>query len=120
MPFGRRRTTPLADPLDLADRQALWRGSLRWSSALVVALFPVVFIVDQRVETALSPVLPGLVVLTLLIILLPLALWEVSARLTRRRGTDRRRFKAERFQQAGRTAFVVALVWFGLWLALGA
>lgn len=121
MPFGRRRTSrTVPDPLELPERQALWRGALRWSAAVVVALFPIIFIVDQRVETPLSPVLPGLVVLALLIILLPLGLWEVAARMMRRREAARRVFKAERFQQTGRTAFVAALVWFGLWLALGA
>lgn len=123
MPF-RRRAPPGPDPgpapLELPERQALWRGARHWSAALVVAVFPVVFIVDQRIETSLSPVLPGLVVLAVFIVLLPLAVWELAARLTRRREPERRRLKAERFQQTGRTAVVVALVWFGLWLALGA
>jgi hypothetical protein len=98
-----------------------WRAARLWTSALVVALFPFLFIVDRVVATRLSPVLPGLAVLLLAILVLPFALMEVSLWRFRRKERDLgwQSRKAARSVHNARTALVIALVWLGLWFAVG-
>lgn len=97
----------------------LWRASKMWTAAIVLALFPCLFIVDRVVETRLSPVLPGLAVLLLLILALPFALVELAARRYRRKDAEWQARHAVRAHQNGRTALVVAAVWVALWFAVG-
>lgn len=111
---------PRDPPMELAERQQVWRGARRWTAAFVVAAFPFIFIIDEAVETALSPVLPGLAVLCLLIVALPPLLAEAGRRVTRHNTATVRVHRVEKFQQTGRTAFILALLWFAIWLSLGA
>ena len=116
-----------ASPEDAALRAArladvvepLWRASRRWTIAVVLALFPFLFIVDNAVELPLSPVLPGLVALLLLILGLPFALAELWTRRYRRKPMDWQTRKAARTAKAGRTAMIVAALWVGAWFAVG-
>lgn len=97
----------------------VWRASRRWTVAVVLALFPFLFIVDRAIETRLSPVLPGLVVLFLLVLVLPFAFTEVVARRYRRRELSWQTKRADRLVQTGRTAMIVAAIWLVLWFAVG-
>lgn len=97
----------------------LWQGARRWTAAVVVALFPILFIVDERVELPLSPVLPGLAMLFLLILGLPFLLMEVAGRRYRRKDREWQAKHSDRFRRNGRTAIIVALVFLGLWFAVG-
>ena len=74
-----------ADAAERAARTAtvlapLWRASKLWTAAVALGLFPFLFIIDRLVEIALSPVLPGLALLLLLILGLPFLLVELSAK----------------------------------------
>jgi hypothetical protein len=97
----------------------LWQGARRWTAAVVVGLFPLLFIVDERVELPLSPVLPGLALLFLLVLGLPFLLIEVASRRYRRKDAEWQAKRADRFRRSGRTAVIVALVLLGLWFAVG-
>src|SRR5688572_30634630 len=66
----------------------LWRASKQWSAAIVLALFPFLFILDEAVELPLSPVLPGLVVLFVILVALPFLLTEVRVRRYRRKDAE--------------------------------
>lgn len=112
--------SPPPRPFVLTERQQIWRGARRWSAALVVAAFPFLFIIDAAVETRLSPVLPGILVLCLLIVALPPLLSEAARRLALNHSDSARARKVETFMLNGRTALIVAFVWFAAWLALGA
>ena len=96
----------------------LWRAARLWTAAVVLALFPVVFIVDDVVETSLSPVLPGMVVLVLLILGLPFLLAEVSSRRYRRKDLDWQGKRAVRSAHNARSALVLAAVWVVVWFAV--
>lgn len=96
-----------------------WRAARRWTAAVVLALFPLLFIVDRAVETRLSPVLPGLALLLLLLLGLPFVLMEAAARRHRGRDLAWRARKAARSAQNARSALVAAAVWVGLWFAVG-
>lgn len=100
--------------------QLLWRGSRTWTAALVLAAFPLLFVVDQAIETRLSPVLPGLAVLLVLLLGLPFALTELQARRFRRRDLLWQDRRSRRYQQSSRYALGLAAVWLVAWFALGA
>ncbi len=121
---GRVGAVPSEDAALRAARLAdvvepLWRASRRWTVAVVLALFPVLFIVDASVHLPVSPVLPGLVVLLLLILALPFVLAEAGNRRFRRKPLDWQARKASRAAKAGRTAMIVAAVWVAAWFAVG-
>ena len=97
----------------------LWQAARRWTGAIVIFLFPVLFILDESVDLPLSPVIPGLALLFLLILGLPFLIMEVWARRYRRKETDWQVEHAERLKRNGRTALVVSLVVLGLWFAVG-
>ena len=97
----------------------LWRAARAWTAAIVLALFPFLFIVDRVVETRLSPVLPGLAVLLLLILALPFLLIELANRRYRRKDPAWQERHALQATNRGRTAVIVAAVWVGLWFAVG-
>lgn len=109
--------------LEGADRESLdhvWWSSKRWVAAVVIAVFPLIFIIDEAIDPAFSPVLPGLVALALLIILLPLGVMELRWRRLAKKRAQVRRDAALRGRQTAHVAFIVAWVWLLLWLALGA
>lgn len=85
----------------------------------MLAAFPFLFIIDRVVETKLSPVLPGLAVLFLLILVLPFALVELSARRYRRKDLAWQTRRADRSARNGRTAIAIAAAWVVLWFAVG-
>jgi hypothetical protein len=97
----------------------LWRASRQWTAALVLAAFPLLFILDEAATFSLSPVLPGLAVSVLLIILLPFLLVEVRARRYRRKDVDWQARHAAKAVSTSRAALVVAGVWVLLWFAVG-
>lgn len=120
MPEEEARRRAAEKAARLADVVApQWRAARRWTAALVLALFPVLFIVDRSVETRLSPVLPGLAGLLLLLLLLPFVLMEVAARRHRGKDLAWRTRKAARSAQNACSALVAAAVWVGLWFAVG-
>ncbi len=98
----------------------LWWSSKRWVAAAVVAVFPLVFIIDEAVDLAFSPVLPSILALALLVILLPFGVMELRWRRLAKKNAQKRHDTALRGRQSANAAFVVAIVWFLLWLALGA
>lgn len=97
----------------------LWRAARLWTAALVLALFPVLFIVDRAIETPLSPVLPGLAFFFLLIVGLPFLFLELAQRRYRRKDLAWQALHAARWAQNGRAALVLAGVWLALWFAVG-
>jgi hypothetical protein len=97
----------------------LWKSARRWSAAIALALFPVLFIVDVRVETSLSPVLPGLVGLAVLILLLPFLLMELQILRFRRKDAAWQARKVLRSTGISRTAFWVSATWVIVWFAVG-
>jgi hypothetical protein len=97
----------------------LWKASKQWSAALVLALFPFLFILDEAVELPLSPVLPGLVALFALLIVLPFLLTEVRVRRYRRKDAAWQVRHAAKSARSSRSAMVAALVWVLVWFAVG-
>src|SRR5688572_33251352 len=97
----------------------LWRASKLWSAALVLALFPFLFILDEAVELPLSPVIPGLVLLFVLLVGLPFALTEVRVRRFRRKDAEWQVRQAAKALRSSRSAAVAALVWTIVWFAVG-
>ena len=97
----------------------LWRASKQWSAALVLALFPFLFILDEAVELPLSPVLPGLVALFVLLIVLPFLLTEMRVRRYRRKDAEWQVRHAAKSARSSRSAMVAALVWVLVWFAVG-
>jgi hypothetical protein len=97
----------------------LWRASKQWSAALVLALFPFLFILDEAVELPLSPVLPGLVVLFVLLVALPFLLTEARVRRYRRKDAEWQVRHAAKAARSSRSAMVAALVWVLVWFAVG-
>ncbi len=106
-------------PKPLAAPQLLWRASRRWTTALVVALFPLLFILDKRTDAAFSPVLPGLVTLVALILAVPFLLTELFGRLHRKKEPTVRERKAVQLDQWGNLARIMAFLVFLAWLAWG-
>lgn len=108
-----------ADPgRDYLDH--LWWSSKRWVAAFVVAVFPLVFIIDEAVDLAFSPVLPGIVALAVLVVLLPFGVMELRWRRLAKANAQKRHDTALRGRQTANAAFVVAVAWLLIWLALGA
>ena len=97
----------------------LWKASRQWTAAIVLALFPFLFILDEAVELPVSPVLPGLVVLVLLILVLPFALVEVRARRFRRKDPEWQARAALKAVGVSRAALGIAAVWLLVWFAVG-
>jgi uncharacterized membrane protein len=100
------------------DRSFLWRSSVRYVAAVVVALFPFLFYLDDAVRWPLSPMLPGLGILFLIAVAAPLAVTEIRARRVRRSETH----EAARLLRSANTSWAalgIALIWFALWLAGG-
>jgi hypothetical protein len=97
----------------------LWKASRQWTTALVLALFPFLFILDEAVELPLSPVLPGLALLLLLFIGLPFLLVESLARRYRRKDATWQGRRALKAVNVSRSALVAALVWLLVWFAVG-
>jgi len=85
-----------------------------------VALFPFLFILDERVAFSLSPVLPGLLFLAILIIFLPFAWMSLWVVRNRRNSPELKTKHAARLDQLTNLGRVLAFVWFIAWLALGA
>ncbi|HJQ93032.1 MAG TPA: hypothetical protein VJ874_01970 [Candidatus Thermoplasmatota archaeon] len=98
----------------------LWQSSKLWTAALVLALFPFLFILDGAVDLGLSPVLPGVAALFVLLVGLPFLLTEARARRYRRRDADWQVLHAAKAVKASRSAAVAALVWLVAWFAVGA
>ena len=118
LPGARVETASRAVRLD-AVVVPLWRASKDWTVAIVLALFPVLFLVDDVVELPMSPVLPGLALLLLLIIGLPFAIMEVRTRRYRRKGADWQEKHALKAIGVARAAFTVAAIWLLLWFMVG-
>lgn len=97
----------------------LWKASRAWTVAFVLAAFPFVFMVDDWVETPLSPVLPALAALALLIIVLPFVLTELRSRRYRRKDAHWQEVHALRAVGVARTAMGFAAVWLLLWFMVG-
>jgi hypothetical protein len=99
--------------------QPLWKASRSWTAAIVLALFPFLFLVDGVVDLPVSPVLPGLALLFLLIVGLPFALVELASRRYRRKGADWQEAHALKAVNVSRGALSLAAVWLLLWFAVG-
>lgn len=99
--------------------EPLWAASRHWTAAVVLALFPALFMVDVVVELPVSPVLPGLAVLLLLIVGLPFAIMEVRGRRYRRKDADWQERHAMKALGVARAAFALAAVWLLLWFMVG-
>jgi hypothetical protein len=97
----------------------LWKASRQWTAAIVLALFPVLFILDEAVDLPLSPVLPGLVVLVVLILVLPFILVELRVRRYRNKDPEWQARSALRAVGVSRAALGIAAVWVLVWFAVG-
>lgn len=97
----------------------LWKASRQWTAAIVLALFPVLFILDEAVDLPLSPVLPGLVVLVVLILVLPFILVELRVRRYRNKDSEWQARSALRAVGVSRAALGIAAVWVLVWFAVG-
>jgi hypothetical protein len=99
--------------------EPLWKSSRHWTAAVVLALFPVLFILDDAVDLPISPVLPGLAVLAVLIVVLPFAILEVRSRRYRRKDAAWQEKHALKAVGFARAAFAIAGVWLLLWFMVG-
>lgn len=99
-----------------ADETTLrqWRSTRRVLLAAAVALFPLLFILDERYDYAFSPVLPGIGALLLLWLVVPFAVME--ARLRWSKESDPRR--VQRQDRISKYILGGAFAWFLLWLVL--
>lgn len=97
----------------------LWKAARHWTAAIVLFLFPVLFLLDGALDLPVSPVLPGLVVLAALIVLLPFALVEVRQRRYRRKPADWQERNALKAVGLARAAFAVSAVWVLAWFLVG-
>jgi hypothetical protein len=96
----------------------VWKGARRWTAAIVLAAFPWLFLVGRWMHLPLSPVLPGLLVLAVLIVVLPFVLAEVGARRYRRHDGDWQVGHAIRAVQVANAALLIAAIWLVLWFAV--
>lgn len=94
----------------------VWLGSKHATTALVVATFPLLFLLDIPMD-GLSPVLPGLAALMLALLVLPFVLSEIAAR--RMRGHEDATQRIHRRARRARHVRTLAWVWFVLWFVLG-
>lgn len=123
----RTRVTPEAAREEAAARAArlvavvapLWKASRQWTAAVVLALFPALFILDEAGDFPVSPVLPGLIGLAILIVLLPFILVELRVRRFRRKDLDWQAQRAVKAVGVSRTALGLAAVWVLVWFAVG-
>jgi hypothetical protein len=114
------QSRPDAVPADVFDRAImdLWWASKRGTVAVVIGVFPFIFLIDERIDLAFSPVLPALLILVVLAIVLPFLLMEAGTRMVRRRRDIRSRSLKAR--QTANVLLGIAAAWLVLWLALGA
>lgn len=103
----------------LQEASQRWRMSRRYALATVVALFPLIFILDEAVAFGFSPVLPGMLVLALLLVVLPFPIMEWSQHRERRGGHAGAAVRLHRQQATSRFVAGAAWAWFGLWFVLG-
>lgn len=89
------------------------------SVAFMLAAFPFLFIVDSRVESDLSPVLPGVAVLAVIGIMLPFILLELWQIRWRKKDEAHQERAALRRRMVSRVALVLASIWLAGWLAWG-
>ena len=118
LPVARAEAAARAARLDTVIAP-LWRAARWWTVAVVLAAFPLLFIVDGLVDLPLSPVLPGLAVLLLLILGLPFLLLELASRRYRKRGPEWQALHALRAANRSRAAAGLAAVWLLLWFMVG-
>jgi hypothetical protein len=97
----------------------LWKSARQWTAAIVLAVFPFLFILDERSAFPVSPVLPGLVILALLVIGLPFLIVEVRSRRFRRKDADWQAARALKAVGLSRAALGIAAVWLLIWFAAG-
>lgn len=97
----------------------LWKAARAWTVAVVLALFPFLFMVDDWVRFPVSPVLPGLAVLAVLIVALPFLLTEARSRRYRRKDARWQEVHALRAVNMARSAMAVAAVWLLVWFMVG-
>lgn len=123
-----RRPVTLPEPQEEAAARAarlstvlapLWKASRQWTAAVVLALFPVLFILDEAGQFPVSPVLPGLVVLAVLIVALPFILVELRARRYYRKDMEWQVRRAAKAIGVSRTALGIAAAWVLVWFAVG-
>ena len=96
-----------------------WRAARRFTAALVIALFPALFLLDQHVGWPVSPVLPGLAVLALLVVLLPFGVAEVIGRRARRtKDAQRLQARQHRLDVTTKVFLGLAWLWFMVWLVV--
>jgi len=97
----------------------LWKAARRWTAALVLAAFPFLFILDGPVHWPVSPVLPGLLVLGLILVALPFLLVEARERRYRRKDAEWQARHAARAVQTANAALLVAAAWLVAWFLVG-
>lgn len=120
VPLEEARAEAAARAVRLAAVVApLWTSARQWTAAVVLAAFPLLFILDDAVGMPVSPVLPGLAVLFLVLIGLPFLLVEVRSRRFRRKDADWQEKQALRAVGMSRAALGVAAVWLLVWFAVG-
>lgn len=91
---------------------------MRFATALVIALFPFIFLFDEALQLSFSPVLPAIIVLIVLLIAVPFGLVELRARRMRKHEKDH----AVRIARSGQSSWALlglSIAWFLLWLSLG-
>jgi hypothetical protein len=97
----------------------LWKAARAWTVAFVLAAFPFLFMVDDGVAFPLSPVLPGLAILAVVIVILPFLLVEVRSRRYRRKDAHWQEVHALRAVGVARAALGLAAVWLLAWFMVG-
>jgi hypothetical protein len=91
----------------------LWSAIRKlWASAAIAA-FPFLFILDAAIDTAFSPVLPGMIFLVLLWALAPYGHMEATRKL--RIDVN----KAAVYHHRAKISLIGAFVWLGLWVIFG-
>lgn len=98
----------------------LWRGASYWVAGLVVALFPLLFVLDENTDASFSPVLPGILALALLWAVGPFIVVEALHRKWRSIDEGRQAAKVNKLLLGGKRFLLLASIWFVSWLALGA
>ncbi len=97
----------------------LWKAARLWTVAVVLAAFPFLFIWDALSAFPVSPVLPGLALLLLLIVGLPFALVELASRRYRRKDAGWQEKHALQAVNRSRAALGLAAVWLAGWFMVG-
>ncbi len=100
-----------------ASRRA-WVFACRITAALVIAAFPLVFVIDRATSGA-SPVLPGLIGLAIIIVALPFLLAEGLRPRLSRLEPHQLEVRLGRMEQSARLLLGVAVAWLVAWFALG-